>query len=70
MNDILVIPGVFKCWHCREVVSDKICKESPLGKAFGLECNWCGKDLSEWYLRKGLITATQIHKKTLPNKMR
>lgn len=48
------------CWNCGWGIDSRFSTPSRIpGMAY--HCSWCGKDLSEWKLRRGLITATELN---------
>lgn len=47
------------CWNCGYGIDSRFCKPSNI-PGMGYHCNTCGKDLTEWKLRQGLITAQQL----------
>jgi len=47
------------CWNCGFGIDSRISKQSII-PGMGYCCGSCGKDLSEWKLRMGLITAAQL----------
>jgi len=48
------------CWNCGFGIDSRFSIPSIIpGMAY--HCGYCGKDLSEWKLRKGLITATELN---------
>lgn len=44
------------CWNCKSAINSDICKLSNTPE-MGYHCNLCGKDLTEWKQRVGLIPA-------------
>lgn len=48
------------CWNCWYEIDSRFCNPSPIPD-MGYVCNHCGKDLTEWKLRNGLITASQLY---------
>jgi hypothetical protein len=49
-----------KCWNCGHSVHFLTNKQSHLGGEWGLICNNCCKDLTEWYLLKGFVKVTDV----------
>jgi len=48
------------CWNCGFGIDSRYSRPSIIpGMAY--HCGSCGHDLSEWKLRKGLITATRLN---------
>lgn len=47
------------CWNCGFGIDSRFSRPSSI-PGMGYHCGYCGKDLSEWKLRKGLISATQL----------
>lgn len=48
-----------RCWNCGYGIDSRFNKPSPIPD-MGYVCGWCGKDLTEWKLRHGLITVTEL----------
>ena len=53
--------GIYEnhCWNCGFGIDSRYSIQSII-PGMGYYCGWCGKDLSEWKLRMGLITATEL----------
>jgi len=50
-----------KCWNCgKPGIHFLTNKPSHLGGEWGLICNSCGKDLTDWYLLKGFVRVTDV----------
>ena len=47
------------CWNCGWGIDSRFNNPSLI-PGMGYICNHCGKDLTEWKLRKGLITLTEL----------
>ena len=47
------------CWNCNWGIDSRFNVPSEI-PGMGYICKHCGKDLSEWKLRKGLITLTEL----------
>lgn len=47
------------CWNCGYGIDSRFNRPSPI-EGMGYICNYCGKDLLEWKLGKGLITIQQL----------
>lgn len=48
------------CWNCGYGIDSRFSTPSQL-PGMGYCCGYCGKDLTEWKLRKGLITSTELY---------
>lgn len=51
------------CWNCGYGIDSRFSQPSAI-PGMGYHCGRCGKDLTEWKLRHGLITATQLYELT------
>lgn len=49
------------CWNCGFGIDSRFSVPSRIS-GMGYHCGRCGKDLTEWKLRRGLITASQLIK--------
>lgn len=48
------------CWNCGFGIDSRFSQISSLPN-MGYICGWCGKDLTEWKLRKGLISLAELN---------
>ena len=48
------------CWNCGYGIDSRFSAPSLL-PGMGYVCGYCGKDLTEWKLRKGLLTLTELN---------
>lgn len=47
------------CWNCGFGIDSRFSVPSQF-PGMGYICGWCGKDLTEWKLRNGLLTLTEL----------
>jgi len=47
------------CWNCGYGIDSRFSQISQL-PGMGYICGYCGKDLTEWKIRKGLITMAEL----------
>lgn len=49
------------CWNCGFGIDSRFSTPSSI-PGMGYHCGSCGKDLTEWKLKKGLVTVEQLTK--------
>ena len=47
------------CWNCGSGIDSRFSKPSRL-PGMGYICSSCGHDLTEWKVKKGLVTVTEL----------